>query len=183
MKDYDKIPTDPCLGKTFSGARLLAFTFLFVVAIGGGVTIFIALGDTPYGVQLASAVSYTAFVALYGFARNKSGICPYLFTCPVVVSQYPRLLKRHAVYLAVLIALETAVLAARPHLLVWRTTSTGKNGPPCVIALALSFGVLMVTETVTNRAVLKRAHQGYFENYPDRDDSKKDDALSILGRN
>jgi len=181
-----QLPPDPCLApKAFSGQRFLAFTLLFVVAIGTWIfLVFTTLGSTPYGVQLLSVISYTAFVIIYGFARNKSGICPYLFTCPTVVAQYPRLLVRHAAFLAALIAVETPLLIARPYLPVWWTAPSGKDPAPYVIVLAVSFGVIALVEIFSNRALLERAHRDRLDDYPDSDDdSKKDDSLSILGRN
>jgi hypothetical protein len=183
MNDDEQFMTDPCRAEnTFSGPRFLAFTLLFVVMFGGGFTLFVRLGDAPYSVQLASTVSYTAAVMIYGFARNRGGIQPYLFTCPVVMSQYPRLLGRHAGYLAVLIVLETIALRIKPHLSAWWFASSGRGMAPFFIAVALPCGALALTETMTNRGVLERAHRDRFGEYPETDEPEKDKPLSIFGR-
>ena len=184
MSEYDELTEDPCRAEsTFSGPRFLAFALLFVVMLGGGSILLFTLGDTPYGIQLASAVSYSAAVMLYGFARNRNGIVPYLFTCPIVVAQYPRLLKRHAGFLALLIAFETIALRIKPHLPEWWNTSSGRNMPPFVIALALLCGALVITEILTNRGLLERAHNDRFGEPSTPDDPKNDGTLTLFGQN
>ncbi len=168
MTDGNQLANDPCRAKsTFSVERFIAFTMLFAVAFGGGGTFFVILGDTPYGIQLASAVAYTAFVMIYGFAKNRGNNPPYLFTCPVVVSQYPRLLKRHAGYVAVLVALETVALGIKPHLSQWWLTSSGRNMTPFVVAVIVPCGALAIAEIMTNRCVLERAHRRKLDEKPE----------------
>lgn len=143
---------------------------------------FFMLGDTSYGTLLATVVTYTAAVMIYGFARNRGGIQPYLFTCPVVVSQYPRLLKRHAGFLAVLIIFVTIALRVKPHLSAWWFTSTGRNWTPFYTAVAVPVMTLAITEVFTNRGVLKRAHRVVFGESSAKDGSGQDDKLNIFGR-
>jgi hypothetical protein len=184
MCDYDQVTEDPCrAGSTFSGPRFLAFTLLFVVMLGGGPILLFMRAHTPYGIQLASAVSYTAAVMLYGFAKNQMGIQPYLFTCPVVESQYPHLLKRHVAFLAALVAFETVLLRIKPYLPVWWLTSSGRNMPPFFIALALPCGVLLIVEIMTNRGLLERAHNDRFGEPPAPDEPKTDGTFSLFGGN
>lgn len=181
MSEYDELTEDPCRAEsTFSGPRFLAFALLFAVMIGGGGILLFALSDTSYGIQLGSAVSYTAAVMLYGFAKNRNGIQPYLFTCPVVVSQYPRLLKRHVGFLASLITFETIALRIKPYLPSWWITSSGRNDSPWVIAVALPCLILGIVEIIANRGILERTHQDRFGNPPAKDDPETDGTLSIF---
>jgi hypothetical protein len=183
MSDCDELAEDPCrAGSTFSPPRFLAFALLFVVMLGGGSILLFLLSDTSYGIQLASAISYTAAVMLYGFARNRNGIVPYLFTCPVVVTQYPRLLKRHAGFLALLIAFETIALRVKPRLPEWWNTSSGRNMPPFLIAVALPCFILAIAEILTNRGILERAHNDRFGEPPTPEESKTDGTMSLFGR-
>ena len=174
---------DPCSAEsTFSGPRFLAFAFLFTAMLAGGSILFFLLGDTAYGNQLASVVSYTSAVLLYGFAKNRSGIRPYLFTCPVVVSQYPRLLNRHAVFLTVMVAVETVAFRIKPHLSAWWLTASGRNMPPFVVAVVVPCMVMAIAEIVTNRALLERAHVDRFGDRPEQNASEQDATLSLFGR-
>ena len=184
VDDNENLEIDPCRAKsTFSGPRLLAFVFLFLTMLGGGFALLLLLSEAPYRIQLASAVSYTAGVMLYGFAKNRIGIAPYLFTCPVVVSQYPRLLKRHAAYLTGMVAFETIAMDVRPHLSAWWLTASGRNMPPFVDAVIVPCLILAFAEIVTNRAVLERAHVERFGNMVKEDDSESEKPLSIFSKN
>ncbi|MDR5730211.1 MAG: hypothetical protein RB191_22595 [Terriglobia bacterium] len=183
MTRNEEWTTDPCSAEnTFSGPRFLAFAFLFIAMLAGGSILFFLLGDTAYGNQLASVVSYTSAVLLYGFAKNRSGIRPYLFTCPVVMSQYPRLLNRHAAFLTVLVAFETVAFKIKPHLSAWWLTASGRNVPPFVMAVAVPCMILAIAEIVTNRALLERAHVDRFGDRPEEIASEQDGTLSLLGR-
>ncbi|MGH9606530.1 MAG: hypothetical protein ACRD3N_12630 [Terracidiphilus sp.] len=150
--------------------------------LGVGGMLFVLLGHTSYGIQLATVVSYTAAVMIYGFSRNRNGIQPYLFTCPVVVSQYPRLLRRHAGYLAVLAVFETIALRVKPHLSPWWFASSGRDWSPFFTAMALPVCALLLTEIMTNRAALKGAHRDRFGEPPAKDGPRKDATQNVFGR-
>jgi len=161
MINDDELLEDPCRAKdTYSGLRFLAFVLIFVGMLGGGGIV--VLAQSLYWILPASVLGYTASVMLYGFARNQNGNQSFLFTCPVVVSQYPRLLKRHAGYLAVLIVLEANALLIKPNLSAWWLTSSGKDVTPFSILVAMLVGALAVTEILTNRGLLERAHNDRF---------------------
>jgi hypothetical protein len=184
MSDVERLTVDPCHAKdTFSPERFSAFLLLFVVGLGVGSILFFLLSDTPYGIQLASAVLYSAAVIIYGFARNRNGIQPFLVACPVVVGQYPRLVKRHLGFLAVMIAFETVALRIKPHLSSWWLTASGRNPPPFYIAVALPVGALAIVEIMTNRGVLERAHTERFGEPPAKDDSGQNGTRGLFGRN
>jgi hypothetical protein len=175
MSDCDELTEDPCRGGGgTSDERTFAFVLLFIVffGCGGG-----AMFSASYVVRmLAAALAYTACVMIYGFARNKNGVPRYLFTCPVVVSQYPRLVKRHAVFLVV----ETAFLATalRYFPLPPVGASRAEEGNDLLVAIPL--GVLALVEIFTNRGVLERAHNDRFGEPSETDDSEN--SLSITGR-
>jgi hypothetical protein len=177
MSNYDRLEEDSCRSKgAASGERALAFVLLFVALFGcGGIAMF---NETYFVRMLAAALAYTAGVTIYGFARNKNGIPRYLFTCPVVVSQYPRLLKRHTVFLAV----ETGFLAIalRYFPLPPVGASRAKDGNDLLVAIPL--GVLALAEIFTNRGILDRAHNIAFGEPPSSDDSESDRPISIFPR-
>ena len=165
MNNDEELAADPCCAKsTFSSPRFLAFALLFVAMLGAGPTLLFILADTPYGVQIASAISYTAAVMLYGFAKNRNGIKPYLFTCPVVVNQYPRLIKRHLAFLAALLVFETISLGIKPYLSSWWLTSSGRGAPPIAFVVAVPCMILAVAGILTNRSLLEHAHDDRLHN-------------------
>ena len=155
----DSDRTSDACGKpaTFSSDRFLIFLPIFLTMIGSGV-LFIFLGDQTYGIQFASAIAYTAATILYTFSANR-GMQRYLFSCPYVRSQLPRIATRHLAFLAALFILTTAALQVRPHLPHWWLIESGPRGmPPFIVAVGVLCGSLLLTEIMTNRSLLKRAH-------------------------
>lgn len=123
----------------------------------GSLALFIFLSRYPYGIQLASMVGYTAAVILYTFSANR-GLPRYLFTCPVVHQQFYRLTVRHFGFLVAVFIVETLALKLRSRIPPSWLVASGKNMPPFVTALFVLVGVLLLTEVMTNRSLLKRAH-------------------------
>ena len=143
---------------TASSDRFLIFLATFLIMIPGGLVLFICLKDTAYGIQFASTIAYTAAAILYTFSANR-GMQRYLFSCPYVRSQLPRIAIRHLTFLAALLILITAAHQIRPHLPPWWFTENGPRGmPPFIVALGILCGLLLLTEIMTNRSLLKRAH-------------------------
>lgn len=181
MSDDEELETDPCRAEdTSSGPRTFAFVLMFFSMFGCGV--FVAFADSVYWILLASVVGYTAAVMLYGFARNRNGIQSFLFTCPVVVSQYPRLLKRHVLFLAILMGIATVAVRNKPIHSESQPTSHEKQESPYFFFVAIPVAVLALSEIFTNRAMLERAHSERFGDPPDDDASNEDKALSITQR-
>ena len=132
--------------------------------MGSGV-LFAVLADRPYGIQLASQVAYTAAVILYTFSSNR-GLQRYLFRCPFVRPQLPRLAFRHIGFLAVLFVLQTGALQLRPRLSPsWFVASGWRDTTRFELTLGILCAALAFTEIATNRSFLNRAH---FESNLDR---------------
>lgn len=130
--------------------------------MGSGVLYFTVLVDRPYGIQLSSQVAYTAAVMLYTFSSNKNGMQRYLFLCPFVRPQLPRLAFRHIGFLAVLFFLETGALQLRPRLSPsWSVASGFKGTTRFELTLEVICAALALTEVATNRSFLNRAHLEY----------------------
>jgi hypothetical protein len=176
MSDYNKLTEDPCRAQsTYSPSRFAAFVLLFIAMFG--FELFASLSESLVGTVVGSVIGYTAFVMLYGFSRNQNGIQPFLFTCPVVVSQYPRLLKRHVVFLALVIVFVTSVVKNKPHHSEPQPTSSVDDLSPSFFLVGIPLGALALTEIFTNRRVLERAHKDRFGEPPSPDKA----TLSILG--
>lgn len=143
---------------TFSSDRFLIFLPIFLTMILGSGVLFFYLGDTAYGIQFASTIAYTAATILYTFSANR-GMQRYLFSCPYVRSQLPRIAIRHLAFLTALFILITVALQVRPHLSHrWLAESGPRGMPPFIVALGILCGSLLLTEIMTNRSLLKRAH-------------------------
>jgi hypothetical protein len=150
---------DPCLTRDYiSFPRLVVFVLLFLTFIGGA--IFLALLEyRPYGIQFTSMVIYTAAVALYTFSRNRNGAQPFLLSCPVVLRQLPRLIRRHLGFLAALFIAQTTALKLRPNLPTHWVTPSSRDASPFAFVLGLLCLCLGVAQVLSNRSLLEDAHQ------------------------
>jgi hypothetical protein len=157
--------SDPCRVGAFSPPRFILMTTIFLGWTAGSLPLFLTLVSRPYGLQEASFISYTLCVVFFTFAETGSisgpNLCPYRFTCPAVETQIPRLLWRHCGFLVALFALQTALLAARPHLPDWWNLRDGKGGTPFDAALPLLCFGLAWAQVLTNRSFLHRAHREF----------------------
>jgi hypothetical protein len=118
--------------------------------------LFFALGY-PYGLQIASAVGYSAAVVLYTFSSNR-GLPRYLFTCPVVGGQLYRFMLRHFAFLIALFGIETTALQLRPRMPARWLVAHGRDMSWFALTLFIVCGGLLLVQVFTNRSVLKRAH-------------------------
>jgi hypothetical protein len=155
--------SDPCRGAPFSFARFALLATLFLSWTIGSAPLFLLLMKRPYGIQVASAIIYTIFVVFFTLASTgtKTGkdTPRYMFTCPAVQTQVPRLLWRHLGFLVALFALQSLALAVRPNLPDW--WNTDKKGTPFEIALALLCLGLAFTQIFANRRLLDRSHREF----------------------
>ncbi len=151
-------PPDPCrIRQPFSLLRFVVLTLLFLTFVPGGFFLLPMLADEPYGIQLASLVIDTAAVALYTFSGNQR-LQPYQFFCPVVRLQLPRLLRRHAGFLAALFILQTAAFQLRPQLPAYWVTAIVRSESPFVIVLTILCASLAFAQILSNRSLLGHAH-------------------------
>lgn len=155
--------SDPCRHKS-SGPRLLLMSAIFLCMVVGSPILATPIGR-PYGLQAASVIPYTLFVVFFTFAttgsRSGGNVPGYKFTCPAVETQIPRLLWRHLICLFALFVLETAALAVHPRLPDWWNIQDKKGSTPFGIALwFLGIGLAM-TQILTNKSLLNRAHREF----------------------
>lgn len=128
--------------------------------LGSGV-LFAVWADRPYGFQLASQIAYTAGAILYTFSRNQGGR-RYLFGCPFVRPQLPRLAFRHIGFSAVLFVLQTGALQIRSRLSPsWFLASGWRDTTNFELTMGILCVALAFTEITTNRSLLNRAHPEY----------------------
>jgi hypothetical protein len=152
--------SDPCRSAPFSLARFAILTTTFLGMIVGGLVLFLLLAKKPYGIQAASAIVYTLAEVFLTFAATR-GHPRYLFTCPAVQPQIPRLLLRHLGFLVALFILQTAALATRPNLPAWWNTEDAKGGSPFEVAILFLCIGLGYAQVFFNRSLLDRAHREF----------------------
>lgn len=157
--------SDPCRDRTFSPPRFILMTTIFLCLIAGSVPLFLLLTSRPYGLQEASIITYTLFEVFFTFARTGTrggpDLPPFKFTCPAVEPQVPRLLWRHLGFLVALFALQTAMLAVRPHLPDWWNMKDSKGATCFDLVLMLLCLGLGYAQVFSNRSLLDRAHRDF----------------------
>jgi hypothetical protein len=140
------------------GSRAAVLTICLLTMLLGSIAVYYWLQDFSFRLQAATVVCDTAAVILYTFSKNRGNNPPYLYSCPIVQSQFPRLIRSHALFLFGIVVLETGALELRLHLSNWWLTSTGKNETPFNTVLAILIGTIVVVQITTNRSLLERAH-------------------------
>jgi hypothetical protein len=158
--------SDPCRGRTFSFPRFALMTTIFLCSIAGSIPLFLLLVDRPYGLQVASIITYTLSEVFFTFARTGGGasgpdLPPFKFTCPAVKPEIPRLLWRHIGFLATLFAIQTTMLEARSHLPDWWNMQDRRGSTPFELALLLLCFGLGWVQVRSNRSLLDRAHREF----------------------
>jgi hypothetical protein len=157
--------SDPCRYGTFSPPRFALMTTIFLCLVVGSLPLFLLLISRPYGLQEASIITYTLFEVFFTFARRGTrggpDRPPFMFTCPAVEQQIPRLLWRHLGFLIALFTLQTTMLAVRQHLPDWWNMQDRKGTTPFdAVLLFLCLGLGWV-QMRSNRSLLDRAHQEF----------------------
>lgn len=148
---------DPCNEEeSFSSDRLFQFLPAILTIVPGSVFLFILFDDWPFGIQIASSIVYTA--AAFFFTFSGRGLPQYLLDCPVVQHQWDRLTMRHVGFLVALFIIETTALGLRTRISHWWLVAHKRHALAFTDALFILCGSLLLTEVITNRSVLKRAH-------------------------
>jgi len=157
IKDSPPSAPDACAAPpSFSLPRFAFFTVVFLVMMLGGILL-VALSDSRFGIQFASIVTYTAAVILYTFSSNR-GMQRYLFGCPYVRRKLPLLALLHVGFLAALFLMETGALDIRLRLPDYWLEASGRSKSPFTVVLAVLCVALFLTQILTNRSLLSRAH-------------------------
>lgn len=151
--------SDPCSQPyELWGSRAAVLTTCFLTMIFGSGAVYYLLQEHSFRIQAASVVGETAAVILYTFSKNRGNNPPYLYSCPMVQSQLPILIRRHLAFLLGIVVLETVALGLRQNLPNWWLTASGRNETPFNTVLAILLGIVAVVEIVTNRSQLELAH-------------------------
>ena len=145
--DHERTAFDrPALWIPIVIVMFASFIFLFPMA------------DLSFGIQLASLIPYTAFVALGTFSAQR-GMQPYFFECSIVQQTMPRLLRRHCNFLVAMLLLEAIALRLSVHMPASWFSSKGKDGSPFAITLCVLCLCIAFVQVFTTRALLERAHE------------------------
>jgi NADH:ubiquinone oxidoreductase subunit 6 (subunit J) len=107
------------------GEALGVYALILLLAFGS-VVAFIALGDRPYGAQVATLISYSGAVFIWSFFKTRGINTSHSLSDSYVQEQVPRLLLIHILYMVALFLLQKAALSVRSSMSDWWLTSLGR---------------------------------------------------------
>jgi hypothetical protein len=140
-----------------SRAMTLGILTAYMVGAFGGMCLFIVLEERAFGVQIASAITYTYFVFWWVFFPTRGLLEKYSLRNEKVKRQIPLLLVIHCAFLISIFLGETIWFSMKPHLPSYWFTEHGKRGVPLyVFVLIGSVTVVFFTEVLISRRILSR---------------------------
>jgi hypothetical protein len=135
------------MAKSFG--RYLGFLAAFIPTF----FLYIWLEDRPFGIQIATTITYTGVVSLYVFTGWGKRL-----NLRAVQQDSPLLLTIHIAYLVFVFGLLTFSLALRPHLPSYWLTEHGRNHETWFSDLLVLIGVLTATSQILiSRRILNRS--------------------------
>jgi hypothetical protein len=124
----------------------------------GGLCLFIALGERPFGIQIATAVTYTYFAFWYVFFPTRGLLDKYSLRNNAVQRQIPRLLAIHCALLISIFLGQTIWFAMKPRLLSYWLTEHGERGGTFYAGVMFgSVVVVFFTQVLISRRILSRS--------------------------
>jgi hypothetical protein len=140
-----------------SRAMTLGILTAYMVGAFGGMCLFIVLEERAFGVQIASAITYTYFAFWYVFFPTRGLLEQYNLHDKTVQHRIPLLLAIHCAFLILIFLGETVWFSMRPHLPSYWLTEHGKRGGPLyVFVLIGSVTVVFFAEVLFSRRILSR---------------------------
>lgn len=146
---------EPKKAPQVSTAMTLGILAAYLVGAFGGLYLFIILEEKPFGLQIATAITYTYFAFWYIFFPTRGLLEKYSLRNKKVQQQIPLVLAIHSAFLISIFFGQTIWLAMKPHLPgYW----LGKQDPPLYVWVMIgSSVVLFLTQVLISRRILNRS--------------------------
>ena len=136
------------------------------------VPLFIVLSDKRFGIQIATAITYTAAVFWTTFFPGRWSDTGYSLGEKAVREKLPRLLAIHSVFVVLIFSMQTVAFAARPHLpTYWLTEHGPKHDSLYECALLITPLLIGTAQVLIARGILSRSTRGYSTNVGLRNDN------------
>jgi hypothetical protein len=141
-----------------SRAMTLGILAAYMVGAFGGLCIFIVFGERPFGIQIATAITYTYFAFWYVFFPTRGLLEKYSLRNKTVQRRVPLLLAIHCAFLISIFLGETIWFSMKPQLPSYWFTEHGKwGGALYVLVLIGSVTVVFFTQVLISRRILSRS--------------------------
>jgi hypothetical protein len=143
-------------GRPSFGEMLWAFFGVLLVALFA-LLLFILFGDRPFGIQIATLISYTCAISFFVFSRARWLNRGYSPRYKAVRQEIPCLLGIHCVFLALVFVIQTSASAWRSRLPAYWFTAHGKDPGWFDDVMVLVYTLIGTTQIFISRNILKRA--------------------------
>ena len=128
----------------------------YLVGGFGGLCLFIVLGERPFGIQIASAITYSYFAFWYVFFPTRGLEEKYSLRNRAVQQRIPLLLAIHCAFLISILLGQTIWLEMKPRLGGYRLKH-GKQGDTYVFVMIGSLVVVFFAQVLISRRILSRS--------------------------
>lgn len=146
---------EPKKAPQVSRAMTFGIAAAYQVRAFGGVFLF--LEERPFGIQIATAVTYTYFAFWYVFFPTRGMLEKYSLRDERVQPQIPLLLAIHCAFLISLLLGQIEWLGMKPHLSSYWFTEHGKKGDTLYELVMIGTPVLIfLAQVPTSRGTLSR---------------------------
>jgi hypothetical protein len=141
-----------------SATTSLGILAAYLVGGFGGLCLFIALGERPFGFQIATAVIYTYFAFWYVFFPTRGLLENYSLRNNTVQQQIPILLAIHCAFLISIVLGQTIWFAMKPRLpSYWLMGHGTRHKTLFAWAMIVSGVVVFFCEVLISRRILSRS--------------------------
>jgi hypothetical protein len=133
----------------------------YLVGAFGGFCLFIVLGERPFGIQIATAITYTYFAFWYVFFPTRGLLEKYSLRNKTVLQQIPGLLAIHCAFLILICLRQTIWFAMKPRLPSYWLTEYGKEGWTWYALVMMgSLVLIFFSQVIISRRILSRSLRG-----------------------
>jgi hypothetical protein len=148
---------EPERAPKISIAMSLGIFAAYLVGAFGGTCLFIALGEKSFGIQIATAITYTYFAFWFVFFPTRGLPEKYSLRNKTVQQQVPSLLAIHCAFLILILLGQTTWFAMRPGLPSYWFAVHGKRGETLYTWVMIgSFCVVFFVQILISRRILSR---------------------------
>jgi len=136
-----------------SAAMKIGIAAAYLVGAFGGLCLFIFLGGRPFGIQIATAITYTYFAFWYVFFPTRGLLEKYSLRNKMVQQRIPLLLAIHCAFVISIFLGQTIWFATEPRL-----TEHGKSGGDLhEMVMIVSLVAVFFIQVLISRRILSRS--------------------------
>jgi hypothetical protein len=149
---------EPINAPRVSIAMSIGILAAYLVGAFLGLCLFIVLGERSFGIQIATAITYTYFAFWYVFFPTRGLLERYSLRNRTVQQQIPLLSAIHCAFLILIFLGQTIWFAMKAHLPSYWLTEGGKQGASLYVWAMISFSVIVFfTQILICRRILGRS--------------------------